>query len=56
MDNKLSELSKPVAQRLAICAKEDTYPVLSPADCGALIEALEKAQGWRAIGKLSAEG
>ncbi|MEZ2435058.1 DUF551 domain-containing protein [Raoultella planticola] len=29
-----------LAQRLAICAKEDTYPVLSPADCGALVEAL----------------
>ena len=33
-----------LAQRLATCAKEDTYPVLSPADCGALVEALEKAQ------------
>lgn len=30
-----------LAQRLATCAKEDTYPVLSPADCGALVEALE---------------
>lgn len=29
-----------LAQRLDICAKEDTYPVLSPADCGALVEAL----------------
>lgn len=29
-----------LAQRLTICAKEDTYPVLSPADCGALAEAL----------------
>lgn len=29
-----------LAQRLAICAKEDTYPVLSPADCGALVETL----------------
>lgn len=40
-----------LAQRLAICAKEDTYPVLSPADCGALVEVLEKAQqereNWR---------
>ena len=33
-----------LAQRLAICAKEDTYPVLSPADCGALVEALEKSE------------
>ncbi|WP_316516306.1 hypothetical protein [Klebsiella aerogenes] len=33
-----------LAQRLATCAKEDTYPVLSPADCGVLVEALEKAQ------------
>ncbi|WP_407028915.1 hypothetical protein [Raoultella ornithinolytica] len=33
-----------LVQRLATCAKEDTYPVLSPADCGALVEALEKAQ------------
>ncbi|WP_418343321.1 hypothetical protein [Raoultella ornithinolytica] len=33
-----------LAQRLNICAKEGTYPVLSPADCGALVEALEKAQ------------
>lgn len=33
-----------LAQRLATCAREDTYPVLSPADCGALVEALEKAQ------------
>lgn len=33
-----------LAQRLATCAKEDTYPVLSPADCGALVEALEKAR------------
>lgn len=32
-----------LAQRLATCAKEDTYPVLSPADCGVLVEALEKA-------------
>ena len=39
-----------LAQRLATCAKEDTYPVLSPADCGALVEALEKAQ--RANGHL----
>ncbi|EQA8340106.1 hypothetical protein ACX9EL_005107 [Klebsiella oxytoca] len=30
-----------LAQRLATCAKEDTYPVLSPADCGLLVEALE---------------
>ncbi|MGS3452090.1 ead/Ea22-like family protein, partial [Klebsiella electrica] len=40
-----------LAQRLNICAKEGTYPVLSPADCGALVEALEKAQqerdNWR---------
>lgn len=36
-----------LAQRLATCAKEDTYPVLSPADCGALVEALEKAQAER---------
>lgn len=35
---------KELAQRLATSAKEDTYPVLSPADCGALVEALEKAQ------------
>ncbi|EIX9405961.1 TPA: hypothetical protein MFH96_000261 [Klebsiella pneumoniae] len=33
-----------LAQSLATCAKEDTYPVLSPADCGLLVEALEKAQ------------
>ena len=33
-----------LAQRLATCAKEDTYAVLSPADCGTLVEALEKAQ------------
>ena len=33
-----------LAQRLNICAKEGTYPVLSPADCGALVDALEKAQ------------
>ncbi|WP_419879788.1 hypothetical protein [Citrobacter braakii] len=31
-------------QRLTASAKEDTYPVLSPADCSALVEALEKAQ------------
>ena len=30
-----------LAHRLATCAKEDTYPVLSPAECGALVEALE---------------
>nr|WP_196217086.1 hypothetical protein [Raoultella ornithinolytica] len=35
-----------LAQRLNICAKEGTYPVLSPADCGALVEALEKAQRY----------
>ncbi|MEB7941408.1 ead/Ea22-like family protein [Raoultella ornithinolytica] len=35
-----------LAQRLNICAKEGTYPVLSPADCGALVEALEKAQQY----------
>lgn len=29
-----------LTQRLATCAKEDTYPVLLPADCGALVEAL----------------
>ncbi|HGY1466841.1 TPA: hypothetical protein ACNVLA_003753 [Klebsiella aerogenes] len=34
-----------LAHRLATCAKEDTYPVLSPADCGVLIEALEKKEG-----------
>lgn len=28
-----------LAQRLNICAKEGTYPVLSPADCGALVRA-----------------
>ncbi|EPY4074576.1 hypothetical protein ACXDGJ_002957 [Klebsiella pneumoniae] len=39
-----------LAQRLATCAKEDTYPVLSPADCGALVEALGKAQ--QRIGEL----
>ncbi|HEC2583962.1 TPA: hypothetical protein R2K58_000478 [Raoultella ornithinolytica] len=33
-----------LAQRLATCAKEDAYPCLSSADCGALVEALEKAQ------------
>lgn len=33
-----------LAQRLNICAKEGTYPVLSPADCGALVEALEKTR------------
>ncbi|MEW8792323.1 hypothetical protein AB2523_01525 [Klebsiella michiganensis] len=33
-----------LAQRLATCAKEDAYPCLSPADCGALVEALDKAQ------------
>ncbi len=33
-----------LAKRLATCAKEDAYPCLSPADCGALVEALEKAQ------------
>ncbi|EKR9382792.1 hypothetical protein P9730_001421 [Raoultella ornithinolytica] len=33
-----------LAQRLNICAKEGTYPVLSPADCGALLEALEKSE------------
>lgn len=33
-----------LAQRLARCAKEASYPCLSPADCGALVEALEKAQ------------
>lgn len=33
-----------LAQRLATCAKEDAYPCLSPAECGALVEALEKAQ------------
>ncbi|HHS9688993.1 TPA: hypothetical protein ACTW9H_004801 [Raoultella ornithinolytica] len=33
-----------LAQRLNICAKEGNYPVLSPFDCGALVEALEKAQ------------
>ncbi|HCB2065842.1 MULTISPECIES: hypothetical protein [Klebsiella pneumoniae complex] len=36
-----------LAQRLATCAKEDSYPVLSPAECGALVEALEKAQTER---------
>lgn len=38
-----------LAQRLNICAKEGTYPVLSPADCGALVEALEKAQDKNAL-------
>lgn len=33
-----------LAQRLATCAKEGSYPVLSPVECGALVEALEKAQ------------
>ncbi|HED2706077.1 TPA: hypothetical protein R4Z25_005150 [Klebsiella oxytoca] len=33
-----------LAQRLATCAKEESYPALSPAECGALVEALEKAQ------------
>ncbi|HGL4490979.1 hypothetical protein [Klebsiella grimontii] len=42
-----------LAQRLATCAKEDTYPVLSPADCGALVEALEKAQ--QRIGELESK-
>lgn len=42
MTNDITEL----AQRLNICAKEGTYPVLSPADCGALVEALEKAQQY----------
>lgn len=35
-----------LARRLNICAKEGTYPVLSPADCGALVEALERAQQY----------
>lgn len=44
-----------LAQRLATCAKEDTYAVLSPADCGTLVEALEKAQKSNAFlkGQLS---
>ena len=33
-----------LAQRLATCAKEGSYPVLSPVECGALVETLEKAQ------------
>lgn len=37
-----------LAQRLNICAKEGTYPVLSPADCGALVEALELKEEQRA--------
>lgn len=37
-----------LAQRLATCAKEDTYPVLSPAECGALVEALELKEEQRA--------
>ncbi|HHS9838327.1 TPA: hypothetical protein ACTW3Y_004379 [Klebsiella pneumoniae] len=37
-----------LVQRLATCAKEDAYPCLSPADCGALVEALEKAQATEA--------
>ncbi|MDL4447725.1 ead/Ea22-like family protein [Klebsiella michiganensis] len=40
-----------LAQRLATCAKEGSYPVLSPVECGALVEALEKVQqesdSWR---------
>lgn len=40
MTNDITEL----AQRLNICAKEGAYPVLSPADCGALVEALEKSE------------
>ena len=45
-----------LAQRLNICAKEGTYPVLSPADCGALVEALEKAQGMEAYWKTQCRG
>lgn len=37
-----------LAQRLATCAKEDSYPVLSPAECGALVEALELKEEQRA--------
>lgn len=45
-----------LAQRLATCAKEDTYAVLSPADCGTLVEALEKAQGMEAYWKTQCRG
>ncbi|EPS1976213.1 hypothetical protein [Klebsiella pneumoniae] len=45
-----------LAQRLATCTKEDTYPVLSPADCGALVEALEKAKGMEAYWKVQCRG
>ncbi|MEB7957314.1 hypothetical protein [Raoultella ornithinolytica] len=45
-----------LAQSLNICAKEGTYPVLSPADCGALVEALEKAQGMEAYWKTQCRG
>lgn len=37
-----------LAKRLATCAKEDAYPCLSPADCGALVEALEIKEEQRA--------
>ncbi|WBF44479.1 hypothetical protein [Serratia rubidaea] len=40
----MNKQAEELAQRLATCAKEDTYPVLSPADCGALIEALEASE------------
>lgn len=45
-----------LAQRLATCAKEDTYAVLSPADCGTLVEALEKAKGMEAYWKVQCRG
>lgn len=39
-----------LAQRLKVYAEEFSYPVLSPDDCRALLEALEKAQ--QRIGEL----
>ncbi|WP_448957602.1 hypothetical protein [Klebsiella michiganensis] len=44
MTTDINELAQRLAQRLATCAKEGAYPALSPAECGALAEALEKAQ------------
>ena len=40
MSNDITAL----AQRLKVYAEEFSYPVLSPDDCRALVEALEKAQ------------
>lgn len=34
----------PLVQRLKAAAGDNSYPVLSPDDCRALVEALEKAQ------------